>query len=167
MLESAARCSRDLSLVILDIDHFKQVNDTYGHQAGDDVLVEVARRIRDSVRIPDVVARYGGEEFVVLLPGTGLEGAVATAERIRRAIGSTPIPMTRGFEDQPEGLRVSASLGVASFGVHGRTVSSLLRSADAAMYTAKTSGRDRVVAADPDLVPTHRGSDGDTGPRPR
>ena len=166
-LESAARFSRDLSLVILDIDHFKSVNDTYGHQAGDDVLCEVARRIRDSVRIPDIVARYGGEEFIVLLPGTGLEGAVATAERIRHAIGGTPIEVTRGFEREPGGLRVSASLGVASFGVHGRTVSALLRNADAAMYSAKTSGRDRVVAADADLVASHRGGDGDTDPRPR
>jgi len=147
-LESASRSSRPLSLVILDIDKFKHVNDTQGHQVGDEVLIEVARRIRDSTRVPDVVARYGGEEFVVLLPGTGLDGAVATAERIRLAVYGDPVVVDLPSDGDAVGpLQVSCSGGVASFPDHGRTVAGLLRTADAAMYLAKTRGRNRVFAA--------------------
>ena len=144
-LESAARFERPLSLLIVDIDHFKDVNDRYGHQVGDDVLVEVGRRIQAATRVPDVVARYGGEEFVILLPGTDFDGAMATAERIRHAVGGQPVTVTAVGDVAP--VNVSSSLGVATHPRHGETVAALLRSADAAMYTAKTRGRDRVVGA--------------------
>ena len=144
-LESAARFERPLSLLIIDLDHFKTVNDRFGHQVGDDVLLEVARRIQAATRVPDVVARYGGEEFVVLLPGTDLVGAVATAERIREAVGASKIAITTARDIAP--ISVTCSLGVAEHPLHGTTVAGLLRSADAAMYQAKTQGRDRVVGA--------------------
>jgi diguanylate cyclase (GGDEF)-like protein len=144
-LESAARFERPLSLLIIDLDHFKTVNDRFGHQVGDDVLVEVARRIQAATRVPDVVARYGGEEFVVLLPGTDAQGAVATAERIRQAVGASKIAITTAQDIAP--MAVTCSIGVSEHPAHGTTVAGLLRSADAAMYQAKTQGRDRVVAA--------------------
>jgi two-component system, cell cycle response regulator len=154
-LESAGRFERPLSLLVIDIDLFKEVNDRYGHQVGDEVLIEVARRLRDSTRVPDVVARYGGEEFVVLLPGTDVEGAVATAERIRAAVGGARMTVyapgvtaTVG-SSRVDPLRVTCSLGVSAFPEHGRTVAGLLRSADAAMYAAKRLGRNRVMAAGP------------------
>ena len=144
-LESAGRFERPLSLLIIDLDHFKSVNDVQGHQIGDEVLTEVARRIQAATRVPDIVARYGGEEFVVLLPGTGTDGAHATAERIRAAVGGDPVVGQSGAV--PVSLSVTCSIGVATFPQHGPSVSSLLRSADAAMYTAKAQGRDRVVDA--------------------
>ena len=144
-LESAARFERPLSLLIIDLDHFKMVNDRFGHQVGDDVLVEVARRIQAATRVPDVVARYGGEEFVVLLPGTDAVGAVATAERIRQAVAASKVTITTAQDISP--MAVSCSIGVSEHPAHGTTVAGLLRSADAAMYQAKAQGRDRVVAA--------------------
>jgi two-component system, cell cycle response regulator len=156
--ESAGRFDRPLSLAVLDIDFFKDVNDRFGHQVGDEVLIEIARRLRDSTRVPDVVARYGGEEFIVLLPGTDLEGAVATAERIRAAVGGSPIEVSTAAATAMLGggpvdpLRITCSVGVAAFPGHGRTVAGLLRSADAAMYAAKRQGRNRVVAAGPQHV---------------
>ena len=148
-LESAARFQRPVSLVIIDIDHFKTVNDRRGHQVGDEVLGEVARRIRDSTRVPDVVARYGGEEFLVLLPGTNASGALATAERIRRAVGVAPVRLSEDrLDGRPEGLLpVTCSVGVATYPIHAETFAGLLRAADAAMYVAKARGRDRVVVA--------------------
>jgi diguanylate cyclase (GGDEF)-like protein len=144
-LESAARFERPLSLLIIDLDHFKTINDRFGHQVGDDVLVEVARRIQAATRVPDVVARYGGEEFVVLLPGTDAVGAVATAERIRQAVSASKVTITTAQDIAP--MAVSCSIGVAEHPAHGTTVAGLLRSADAAMYQAKAQGRDRVTAA--------------------
>nr|MBA2530019.1 sensor domain-containing diguanylate cyclase [Euzebyales bacterium] len=143
-LESAARFQRPLSLVIVDLDHFKDVNDRYGHQVGDEVLIEIARRIQAATRVPDVVARYGGEEFAVLLPGTDFEGAITTAERIRESVGEEPVAVTTvGLAP----LAVTCSAGVATHPQHGATVAGLLRSADSAMYGAKTRGRNRVVGA--------------------
>ena len=144
-LESAARFERSLSMLIIDLDHFKAVNDRFGHQVGDDVLLEVARRIQAATRVPDVVARYGGEEFVVLLPGTDLDGALATAERIRVAVASSKIAITTAQDIAP--MSVTCSIGVAEHPRHGTTVAGLLRSADAAMYQAKSQGRDRVLGA--------------------
>lgn len=152
-VEAASRSGRPLSLIVADIDHFKAVNDRFGHQVGDEVLIEVARRLRDSTRVPDVVARYGGEEFIVLLPDTDLEGAAATAERIRAAVVAEPIrPVGAGVTattgaQAVEPLVVSCSVGVATLPDHGSTVATLLRAADAAMYDAKQQGRDRVVLA--------------------
>jgi two-component system, cell cycle response regulator len=157
-LESAVRFDRPLSLLIIDLDHFKDVNDQLGHQVGDEVLTEVARRIRDETRAPDVAARYGGEEFVLLLPGTGYEGALTTAERIRGAVADTPVTIT--VTDVPP-LHVTCSIGAVTYPEHGRTVAELVRGADSAMYTAKTQGRNRVVGAEdvPSSGPQHDGGD--------
>ena len=143
---SAVRFQRPLSLAIIDIDRFKEVNDRLGHQAGDEVLIEVARRIRDSTRIPDIVARYGGEEFVVLLPGTDLAGALATAERIRGSVAAEPVTVRAGYGPTAP-LPVTCSGGVSSFPVHGQTFPQLLRVADAALRVAKTRGRNQIVSA--------------------
>ncbi|HUH08453.1 MAG TPA: sensor domain-containing diguanylate cyclase [Egibacteraceae bacterium] len=143
-IEGARRSGRPLSVAIIDIDHFKSVNDTYGHQVGDMVLIEVASRMRDSTRAPDVVARYGGEEFVALLPGTGLEGGVTMVERIRAAVAASPVETTIGARQL---LTVTCSVGIATFPDHGSTLEELVGSADAALYAAKSSGRNRVIAA--------------------
>ena len=143
-VESATRYNRPLGLLIVDLDHFKRVNDRHGHPVGDQVLAEVARRIRTSTRLPDIVARYGGEEFVLLLPGTDDAGAVVTAERIRRRVSRLPI--VAGGQDALR-ISVTCSVGVAAYPMHGITVDELLRRADAALYTAKSQGRDRVVNA--------------------
>jgi two-component system cell cycle response regulator len=143
-VEAATRYHRPLGLLIVDLDHFKRVNDRHGHPVGDQVLAEVARRIRTSTRLPDIVARYGGEEFVLLLPGTDDAGAVVTAERIRRRVSR--LPVVAGGQDALR-ISVTCSVGVAAYPVHGESVDELLRRADAALYTAKSEGRDRVVNA--------------------
>ncbi len=163
-LEASARSGRPLSLIVVDIDRFKQVNDRYGHQVGDEVLIEVAARLRESTRAPDIVARYGGEEFVVLLPDTDLEGATTTAQRIHAAVGGEPVtpPQAGSAEGARAGraptpvhrqvtfppLQVTCSVGVATLPDSGGTVAGLLQAADSAMYQAKQRGRDRVVVAD-------------------
>lgn len=145
-IERATRFGHTLTMAILDIDRFKLVNDEYGHLVGDEVLVEVARRVSGEIREVDTLARYGGEEFVLVLPETDLLGARATAERIREAIATTPIVAEHGPGGRVE-LHITASLGVATFPDHGRTADGLLRSADQAMYAAKRAGRNRVEVA--------------------
>ncbi len=142
-IERAARFSRPLALLILDLDHFKLVNDVHGHQRGDAVLVELAGRARAEVRDVDTVARYGGEEFVVILPETDEEGAAHIAERIRGAVKRRPFG-----EPGEEPLEITVSVGVAVFPVHGAGSTSLLRRADEALYAAKRSGRDTWRLAD-------------------
>ncbi len=132
-IERAARFGRPLALLMLDLDHFKRVNDTYGHQRGDEVLVELAGRIKLVVRDVDTVARYGGEEIVVILPETDVEGAAQLADRICAVVRDTP------FRDVP--LTVSA--GAAVFPHHGLSASVLLSRADEALYEAKRGGRDQ------------------------
>jgi diguanylate cyclase (GGDEF)-like protein len=134
----AQRYDDALSLILLDLDHFKAVNDQYGHAAGDGVLREVAGALQRGVRETDLVARYGGEEFAVLLPRTHLTGALTVAERVRRELRALRL----GVEGT---LRVTASLGVSSF--PHRTVltpEQLLLTADEALYRAKHEGRDRI-----------------------
>ncbi|MEP7357775.1 MAG: diguanylate cyclase [Anaerolineales bacterium] len=134
------RFQRPLSAIMLDIDHFKQVNDSYGHAAGDQVIAEVARRIAANVRTVDLPGRYGGEEFVLLLPETALPGAGLLAERLRQAIGSSAIPTVAGP------LPVTASLGVATDAADVTNAASLISRADAALYAAKEGGRNRSSA---------------------
>ncbi|HEX2809343.1 MAG TPA: diguanylate cyclase, partial [Kineosporiaceae bacterium] len=141
-VERANRFNRPLSLLMLDLDHFKQVNDSQGHAFGDAVLREFARRLGGCLREVDVVARYGGEEFVVVLPETASEGASAVAARIVDAIRKEP------FRAGGSSRTVTVSVGVASFPDHGRTSSELMRSADGALYAAKHAGRDRWCLAD-------------------
>lgn len=129
------------SLVMMDIDHFKSVNDTYGHPAGDAVLRDVAAMVRRSVRDVDVCGRYGGEEFGVLLPQTDAKGAQLVAERIREAVRARP------FELRGEQRQVTVSLGVSTAPVHGSDSRTLIEAADTALYASKQNGRDRVTMA--------------------
>jgi diguanylate cyclase (GGDEF)-like protein len=137
-VERFRRFGQPLALVLLDIDNFKIVNDTYGHQQGDVVLREVARVLRESSREVDEPARYGGEELAVVLPGTDLEGAVNLAERVRRGIESLEVRMGANGS-----LRVTASLGVATLPGAGYDARSLVEAADDALYRAKRMGKNR------------------------
>ena len=133
---------RELALLFIDLDHFKRINDTHGHQAGDTVLKSTAALLGRTLRAEDLVARYGGEEFVVLLPGKGAREAVALGQRMLAVLRSQAHP----FDGQS--VVVTASIGLA---VHGPTqshadASALLAAADAAVYQAKRGGRDRLVA---------------------
>jgi diguanylate cyclase (GGDEF)-like protein len=139
MIAQAARSSSPLAAVLLDLDHFKQINDTYGHGAGDDVLAAVGATLVSGVRESDFAGRYGGEEFLMLLPDTNAEDAAAVAEKIRALIAQTAVT---GVE-QP----ITASLGVACFPQHAIDGDTLMRSADRALYTSKRSGRNRVSVA--------------------
>lgn len=133
----ADRGDEPVSLIIADLDHFKQVNARHGHLTGDEVLAAVARDIRQSVRPYDAACRIGGEEFAVILPRTGAAEAVEVAERIRTLVGLTD------HEGLPE---VAMSLGVATFPDHGTTIRTLVSRADDAMYAAKDAGRNTVRA---------------------
>jgi diguanylate cyclase (GGDEF)-like protein len=142
-VDRATRFDQPLALMMLDIDNFKKVNDTYGHQQGDIVLREVARVLRESTRDIDEPARYGGEELAVALPQTDLEGAHLLAERVRRSIEGLDVPLVGG-----EGsLRVTASFGVAALPASAETKSDLIGAADAALYAAKHDGKNKTVRA--------------------
>ncbi len=132
------RYNRPLSVVVCDLDHFKQVNDTYGHGAGDIVLRVFGERLLASLREADLAGRIGGEEFLMILPETDLSGARPFAERLRKAIGSTPMSQSGG------GLTVTCSLGIAERTAADQDAGQLLARADAALYRAKAGGRDRV-----------------------
>ena len=128
-----------LALAMIDVDHFKQVNDRFGHAVGDNVLREVGARLRAAVREIDIVTRYGGEEFVVLLPSTHLAGALTVGERIGASLRDRP------FDAGGKPIQVTASVGLALFPSRGVTSKeTLLRSADRALYRAKDEGRDRI-----------------------
>ncbi len=139
-----------LSLILLDIDHFKTYNDRFGHQAGDEVLKGVSAALRSAVRSFDVVARYGGEEFAVILPETAIEGAREVAERIRRAIAAYPFAPADGRKP----VRVTVSVGVATAPENGQMPAAIIKRADTALYRAKEAGRNRVFHASdaPDVV---------------
>lgn len=139
-LERARRYDSVITLLMVDLDHFKQVNDTYGHLAGDEVLREVATLLQNEIRSVDVVARYGGEEFVVVLPETSLVGATTFAERIREHVAATGFAAALG-----EPIRLTASIGVSSYpSTTINTVDDLFARADEALYRAKADGRNRV-----------------------
>ena len=143
LIDRAIARGRPMSVCITDIDRFKLVNDTYGHDAGDAVLREFANRVRSTVRGADLACRYGGEEFVLVMPDTSAEMAAGVAERLRSIVEREPfrIPGTDAF------LPITASLGIASVLPEGDSPEALLKRADAALYEAKRSGRNRVVAA--------------------
>jgi diguanylate cyclase (GGDEF)-like protein/PAS domain S-box-containing protein len=144
-LAATGSAARPLSVMMLDLDHFKRVNDTHGHAAGDAVLKEMARRWSRQIRDSDLLARLGGEEFCVVLPGTALQDATAVAEKLRRVTASDPVAMVSD-EGQPLSLPVTVSIGVAAVDVSlGLDFPSLLHAADEAVYEAKHAGRDRVV----------------------
>jgi diguanylate cyclase (GGDEF)-like protein len=142
--EHATRSGRDLGLLVLDIDHFKRINDAHGHQAGDQVLRELAARLTAAIRGGDVVARYGGEEFVVLLRNTGIEAVPDTAERLRHAVGDVPVVLTSDVW-----LAITVSVGGAAWPVHAHSADELVRIADQALYAAKRLGRNRVQIGRP------------------
>jgi len=143
----AQRASASLGCLFVDVDHFKAINDRYGHAVGDEVLQTIAQRIRSQLRGADIVARYGGEEFAVLLPQADLARAAEVAERIRRTIAETPVAIS----DSIDLLAVTASIGVATYtgsdGDAGDHTRRLLSAADTALYRAKQQGRNRVERA--------------------
>lgn len=137
---------RHLSVIMFDIDHFKKINDSYGHAAGDEVLQELCARVMKGVRSFDTVARYGGEEFVVVMPETDIDVAMTVAERLRQGVAE--LPFTAITADQK--LDVTISIGVAEVDVTGGdTTTSLINRADEALYAAKSSGRNRVMCWSP------------------
>jgi diguanylate cyclase (GGDEF)-like protein len=150
MFAHAKRLNEPLSCVMCDLDRFKTVNDTYGHQAGDAVLKQFARILRNEVREIDRVGRYGGEEFMLLLPGTVLDAAVTFAERVRKEVESRTFTFDGGT------IKRTASFGVAGW-PHPRVVScdALVRAADDALYVAKETGRNRAIRFDSDAFNAH------------
>lgn len=145
-LERAQRLKKDLACIMIDIDHFKEVNDTYGHLIGDKILKEAAALIVDSIRAYDIAGRYGGEEFLVILPDTAIYHAIALAERIRINIQKNLCLRAGMALNGP----ITVSLGIASFQSSDRTVDELLMRADDSLYKAKRDGRNRVACINPD-----------------
>lgn len=141
-MERVRRYNAPLAMLLVDLDHFKLINDTYGHLAGDDVLFAVASVLQRAVRSVDTVARYGGEEFVIVLPETGKQGAMAFAERVRERLAAHRFSVA-GRQD----IRVTCSIGVATYPSAGLdSVEDLFRAADAALYRAKGNGRNLVCS---------------------
>ncbi|MFT3708929.1 MAG: GGDEF domain-containing protein [Archangium sp.] len=138
-LSRSRRYSRPLSLVLIDIDHFKKINDTWGHLAGDAVLKDVARTVRTRTRREDVLARYGGEEFALLLPEIDLKGASLLAEKVRKLVEK------HTFTFDGEDIDVTLSAGVSTVQKKGEDAQELIRKADEKLYEAKSAGRNRVV----------------------
>jgi diguanylate cyclase (GGDEF)-like protein len=147
-LDATRRYQRHLAVVMLDVDHFKSFNDTYGHALGDEVLKAVAAVVADAARVCDVPARLGGEEFVVLCPETAPEGAIVLAERIRKGVMAIRLPDVAG---QPvRGL--TASLGIAAYRPDDAGLAAMLERADQALYACKRGGRNRHEVWRPDLA---------------
>ena len=146
-ISRAEREHSTFGALMIDLDHFKHINDTFGHLAGDDVLKAVAAVVKQETRAHDLVGRFGGEEFVALLPSTSKEDAIVTAERIRQRISELVIPTRTNEGEQVAIERRTASIGVASFPLDGSSIEEVMASADAAVYVAKDSGRNRVVGS--------------------
>ncbi len=141
-VKEALRYQKPLSIIIMDIDNFKGVNDTYGHPVGDEVLKTVANVLKTEIRETDKAGRYGGEEFIIILPNTPLEHAVEVAERVRKAIESQRVPIENNGEKIE--LKITVSVGVSSLGIHGENFYELLQAADLALYKAKKEGKNQV-----------------------
>jgi len=139
-LRQAARHRQSLSLAMIDSDNLKPINDSYGHDAGNKLLVQVVNRIRDAVRASDTIARYGGDEFLVLLPQTGPSGALEVAERIRHAIEDARIDIGGHT------VRTTVSIGVVTYPSDGGDLATMLEKVDRALYKAKEAGKNRVIA---------------------
>lgn len=144
LLEQAHRTGHHTSVIMVDLDHFKRINDRFGHDTGDRVLVTLARCLSRQIRSGDLLARYGGEEFALLLPSTNFPVAMGLAERFRSAVENLPLPST----EFPPGLKLTASMGVATYPDHGTVGEAVFSAADKALYLAKGSGRNLVKGAD-------------------
>jgi two-component system cell cycle response regulator len=142
LVEQAQARGKPLTVLVLDIDFFKAVNDTHGHDAGDDVLREFAVRLKKSIRGIDLACRLGGEEFVVVMPDTDMAVATMVAERLRRRIAADPFPIARGERK----VEVTISIGLAALNGADDMAANVLKRADQALYRAKRDGRNRVVA---------------------
>jgi len=142
LVEQAATRGKPLTALVLDIDYFKAINDTHGHDAGDDVLREFATRIRKAIRGIDLACRYGGEEFVIVMPETDMAVATVVAERLRRRIASERF----SIQQVASAIEVTISVGIATLDTADDTAASILKRADQALYRAKRDGRNRVVA---------------------
>ena len=141
-VKEAIRYKKDLSIIILDIDNFKSVNDTYGHPVGDEVIKKVANVLKTTIRETDKAGRYGGEEFIVILPNTPSKEALGVAERIRKSIEKEVVPVNHNGNHID--LKITVSVGVSSLGIHGNTFYDLLQAADLALYEAKRNGKNQV-----------------------
>jgi diguanylate cyclase (GGDEF)-like protein len=152
MLRTSRTQREPMAVLLIDIDHFKMVNDRHGHLVGDEALRAVATILRSAIRAKDVIGRFGGEEFVIALPDTDLADAQVTADRLRTAVAASPLAaMCAGVLDDPQldpdTFHLTVSIGIAVFPSDGQTVDELLFRADRAMYAAKAAGRDRVRSA--------------------
>lgn len=152
LLRSTRNQRMPLAVLLIDIDHFKLINDQHGHLVGDEALRAIATILKGAIRTKDVIGRFGGEEFVIALPGTDLSDATVTADRLRSAVAASPLAaMCAGVLDDPdllpENFCLTVSIGVAVAPSDGSTLDGLLHSADRAMYAAKAAGRDRVRRA--------------------
>ncbi len=136
----SGRHQREFSLIFIDVDHFKNYNDTLGHPEGDTLLKTLSQLIAEKLRVSDILARYGGEEFTIILPETTLENARLVAEKIRLLIAEHPFA---GRENQPDG-KVTVSIGLASYPAMGKDAETLVKRADEALYQAKNTGRNKV-----------------------
>jgi len=141
LVEQAAARGKPITVLVLDIDFFKSINDGHGHDAGDDVLREFALRIRKSIRNIDLACRYGGEEFVIVMPETDMAVATMVAERLRRRVASEPFAIQNGTRQ----LNATISIGIAGLAATDDTAATILKRADQALYRAKRDGRNRVV----------------------
>ena len=141
LVEQSAARNKPITVLVLDIDYFKAINDSYGHDAGDDVLREFALRMRKATRNIDLACRYGGEEFVIVMPETDMAVATVVAERLRRRIASEPFAIQQGARH----LEVTISIGIAALSSADDNAASILKRADQALYRAKRDGRNRVV----------------------
>ena len=142
-VDRAKRYAAELSLILCDMDYFKEINDTYGHVAGDAVLQAVSQAIRDSLRGTDITGRYGGDEFMVILPETPFDGAKNFAERIRLSVKKTEIAITENHN-----IKMSLSLGITCFNAASDNIDTIVRRADSALYEAKKIGGNAVHALD-------------------
>jgi diguanylate cyclase (GGDEF)-like protein len=159
-ISSAARRLEPLTILAIDVDHFKRVNDVHGHAIGDQVLVALARTIKKCIRASDIACRFGGEEFVVVLPGASLDVARRRAETLCTTFASTPLAHALG-----EPVHATISLGVSSLHLGVEEIDAALARADAALYEAKHDGRNRVVIAEADAR-TSSERPGHAGPPP-
>jgi diguanylate cyclase (GGDEF)-like protein len=140
----AKRMKHELSVIMVDIDHYKKINDQYGHPVGDQVLSQVSKLLQENIRSGDIACRYGGDEFLLILPGAEHKVAVERAELIRQKVKTVIF----NINNESKQITISLSQGVATFPRHGATVEALVSAADHALYRAKKEGRDQTIVAE-------------------